>query len=110
MKFIPILLIIMMISVMVLSGCEERNPPLSKEEKRFLGTWKGPTIHVLAFFPDRACSYHSDFSGYWEVKDGKLIIELKYDKLNLDYIFSENDSILTITEKVSGYTGDYIRQ
>ena len=110
MKVFPIFLIILMISVIVLSGCEERNPPLTKEEKRFLGTWKGPTIHVIAFFPDRACSYHSDFSGYWEIKDGKLIIDLKYDSIILDYIFSENDSIVTITEKVSGYTGNYIRQ
>jgi hypothetical protein len=110
MKVLPLLLIIMMISVVVLSGCEEKNPPLTKEEKRFLGTWKGPTIHVMAFFPYRACSFHSDFSGYWEVKDGKLIIELKYGTVILDYIFSEDDSIVTITEEASGYTGDYIRQ
>ena len=110
MKVLPLLLIIMMISVVVLSGCEEENPPLTNEEKRFLGTWKGPTIHVMAFFPYRACSFHSDFSGYWEVKDGKLIIELKYGTVILDYIFSEDDSILTITEEASGYTGDYIRQ
>ena len=110
MRVIPILLIIMMISVTVLSGCEERNPPLSKEEKRFLGTWKGDDPHVMAFFPDRACSFLSDFSGYWEVKDGKLVIDLKTGTVILDYIFSENDSILTITEEASGYTGDYIRQ
>jgi hypothetical protein len=95
---------------MVLSGCNEKNAPLSKEEKRFLGTWKGSSTHVMAFFPDRACSFLSDFSGYWEIKDGKLIIELKYGKVILDYIFSEDDSIVTITEEASGYTGDYIRQ
>ena len=110
MKFIPIFLIIMMISVMVLSGCNEKNVPLSKEEKRFLGTWKGSGIHVMAFFPDRACSFHSDFSAYWEIKYGKLIIELKYYKLILDYIFSEDDSIVTITEEATGFSGDYIRQ
>ena len=110
MKVLPILLIIIMISVTVLSGCEENISPLSKEEKRFLGTWKGPTIHVMAFFPYRACSFHSDFSGYWEIKDGKLIIELNTGKLILDYKFSEDDSIVTITEEASGYTGDYIRQ
>lgn len=110
MRIIPILLIVMMISVVVLSGCNEKNTPLSKEEKRFLGTWKGSGISVMAFFPNRACSFHSDFSGYWEIKEGKLIIEQETNKLILDYIFSEDDSIVTITEEASGYTGDYIRQ
>jgi hypothetical protein len=95
---------------MILSGCSEEIPSLSNEEKRFIGTWKGSGVHVMAFFPDRACSFHSDFSGYWEIKEGKLIIDLEYGELILDYEFSENDDIVTITEEASGYTGDYIRQ
>lgn len=110
MKIISILLILMMICVMILSGCSEEIPSLSNEEKRFIGTWKGSGVHVMAFFPDRACSFHSDFSGYWEIKEGKLIIDLEYGELILDYEFSENDDIVTITEEASGYTGDYIRQ
>lgn len=112
MKIIPILLSAMIICVSFLSGCNENSDSLTDEEKRFVGTWNGSggVFDVLAFFSDRACLYFFDFSGIWEINDGKLVINVKDGEHTYDYSFSNNDETLTITEVGSVNSWDYIKQ
>jgi len=109
---IQILLITMMICVGLLSGCNETSVSLTDEEKRFVGTWNGNTtiFNVIAFFPDRACSYLFDLSAIWKIKDEKLVIKAKQGEFTYDYSFSNNNDTLIITYIESGESWIYRRQ
>lgn len=112
MKKIPILLIaLMVISVGFLSGCNEENNSLTDEESIFVGTWKGDGLwDIIAFFSDRTCSHYLDLSGTWEIKDGKLVITEKDGLFKYDYLFTNDDNTLTLTNVVSGNPKEFIRQ
>lgn len=97
-KLIILGVAILLISVGLLSGCEEIDVGLSNEEKRFVGDWEyvGTVGGVgdMVFFSDG--TYSGGYGNEFEVKDGKLVI-IRSDgyQYAFDYIFSNNDNNLT---------------
>ena len=100
-----------------LSGCNELNSS-SHEEDRFVGIWNTDNSmalidlgEVITFYSDGNASLNQ-FEGYWEVKDEKLIIEIpdKKVKAKYDYIFSNNDDTLEITNNMLEMTFIYNKQ
>jgi len=116
-KQIIIIGITILLNVVVLSGCfnsDDSNSELNK----FVGTWKHGTLQdgaTIKFLSNRKCTYH-DNSGKWEIKDGKLVIDLTDRDITLtfDYNFlydDQNDNqILELKEVETGHIDDYIKQ
>ena len=99
--------------VSILSGCNEKSVSLTAEEKRFVGTWKEiSTNSTLTFFSDGTCT--SYLAPNYEVKDGKLVFSTYTDgnkiQIAYDYVFSDNDTILTIASVDTGETDVYTKQ
>jgi len=103
-KHISIGMILLLVTV-GLSGCfgdDEDN-----DDDRFVGTWESDTGFGLSMvlFSDGSCSY-AGASGTWEIKDGKLSIELQGGVVSyvFDFYFSDGNSKLYL--KLQG-TDDY---
>lgn len=90
----------------VLSGCNQVSNPLNIERNKFIGswrtydsTWKNVTLTIFSdeTYSDGILSG----SGTWALKDGKLYMDAHF--LDLDwvivsnYLFSDNDKTLTLT-------------
>ena len=84
--------------VFVLSGCIE-NQSQSKEEQRFVGTWKMEGTKINVTFYSNG-DMKSVFGDKYEVKDGKLAILSRfaggYTQELFDYTFSNNDTRLVM--------------
>ena len=102
-----------------LSGCldnEDGCQIQSSEEKRFVGTWATDNITMaqllvgtsITFFSDTTTSFPNS---YYEVKDGKLVITTPESKWVLDYSFSNNDNVLTLSSvSHPEWIADYTKQ
>lgn len=116
-KIVILLIALMVISIGMLSGCNESTGDiLSSEEKRFVGTWKttdpvGNNI-AITFFSDRTCAGFV-YPNY-EVKDEKIVFSMYVEgnkiQLIFDYSFSDNDIILTLTSVDTGKSDIYTKQ
>jgi hypothetical protein len=111
-KNLLLIIIFMVISLVILSGCSEENNILTDEELRFVGTWYGGGIinDVVAFFTDGYCSYYLDLNCLWKVEDGKLIITLEDKEEIYDYEFDDNDMVLRIFVEGTMYSKAFAKQ
>ena len=97
--------IILLFIVVGLSGCTDDIGTNRPEE--FVGTWKGD-YNEITFFKDGECSM-TGASGTWEVKEGKLVIELGQEiRIVYSYVFSDNNQQLELTTQY--LTETYIKQ
>ena len=119
MKKISILLIaLMVISVSLLSGCEEQNG-VNHLDSRFFGTWfneSSPTLRTTYFSNGTYEIIPTHVGGTWETRDGTLIYSVSLGLgepetiLESYYSFSNDNSVLTITDVSTGYSGVYTKQ
>ena len=100
--------IVIILLIVGLSGCDEISNPLISDKDKLVGTWEkelGYTNNIV-FFSDGDCSI-SGFSGTWEIKDEKLVIDAE-GRLGLvkgvfEYYFSNNDNTLHLKDvSISG--------
>ena len=112
------LVIIGIVAILVsvgLSGCEDINKNINPEKSKFVGTWINSTspFTTINLFSDGTCSY-SSYSGTWDLKDGKLVIDLMSATvpftLTYYYIFSDNDKTLSLTSMSGGLSQVYTKQ
>jgi hypothetical protein len=111
MRKIAILLIaLMVVSVGFLSGCSEKS-----DDEKFIGTWKNtePSYNIIIFRSDGSGS-SSGLSMSWEIKDGKLVVTILISGLPhetiYDYVFSDDDQTLTLTDTYSDISYTYSKQ
>ena len=117
-KTIILLIVLMVISVGFLSGCNEsEGDSQSSEENRFVGTWKTNNVYMtlgttMTFFSDGTCSYV--LAPNYEVKDEKLVFFMHPDGDKIqyfyDYSFSDNDTKLTLTSVYTAISDIYTKQ
>ena len=112
MKKIAILLIIFLfISVIFLSGCNNKNNTsnqLNPDEYGIIGTWIGES-HTFRFFSDKTFTFVASIglgasgSGTWEIIDDNLsltVISSGESVIDVyDYSFSNNGKELTLTDE-----------
>jgi hypothetical protein len=92
-----------------LSGCNQDNNPPSGEKNRFVGTWVNKSaiglVTTINLFSDSTSAYNS-LSGTWDVKDATLVVIVGGATpsyyLTYTYVFSDNDSILSLTSTEGG--------
>jgi len=95
-----------------LSGCNQVSNTINPEKNKFVGTWQGKTSDItgvhnitIILFSDGTSSFKG-FSGTWDLKDGKLVIEITTGMGSgtfvFNYTFSNNDRTLTITAMDTG--------
>ena len=110
------LVIIGIVAVLVtvgLSGCETERDRLVVEKSKFVGTWQNSTIDfttTINFFLNGTCEYDI-VSGTWNVTDGKLVIVFSdgYSRI-YDYVFSNNDRTLSLTQTTVGVAKVFTKQ
>jgi hypothetical protein len=104
------LVIIGIVAILVsvrLSGCDQVNNTLYPEKSKFVGTWINATspFTTIKLLSDGTCSY-SSYSGTWDLKNGKLVIDLTSATapftLTYNYIFSNNDRTLSLISASTG--------
>jgi hypothetical protein len=111
---LKLVIVVLFISVIWLSGCDEIGNPLSGDESKFIGTWHSESdldIYTMIFFSDGTGSFIG-LSTLWELKDGKLVIITAGEEMTLtyDYSFSDDDNTLTVIDVSSGRSRVYIKQ
>jgi len=101
-KQIIIIGIAILLNVVGLSGCFNSDNSNS-ELNKFVGTWKHGTLQDggnIKFLSNGKCTYYN-ISGKWEIKDGKLVIDLTDRDMTFDYnfLYDQNDNqILELKE------------
>ena len=111
MKKMEILLIaLMIISLGFLSGCSEK-----PDKEKFIGTWKNtePSYNTITFLSDGSGS-SSGLSMLWEIKDGKLLVTMSIAGAThntiYDYVFSDDDQTLKLTDTNSELSYTFTKQ
>ena len=115
-----------------LSGCNQISNPLDTEKNKFVGTWAGSSYvknwiggqedviqnQTFIFSSDGTLYYiirdysvpeGKTLSGFYELKNGRLIITIGTDQV-FDYYFSNDGNTLTLTELASQRTFTYTKQ
>jgi len=102
-----------------LSGCNEADTVTTDN---FVGTWKISGVNyteIYTFSSDGSYlmtnpGTNESLQGTWELKEGKFIMRVEWEEHFADYIFdysfSNNNTILTLTEVSTGLKRDFIRQ
>lgn len=100
-----------------ISGCNQVTNMLYPEKDKFIGTWINTTITpessvitIVKFYSNGTCKYDI-VNGTWDVKDSKLVIVFSngYSR-TYDYVFSNNDKILSITSPAGSIPKVFIKQ
>ena len=109
------LLLIGIVAILIsvgISGCEDTNKNANSEKDRFIGTWQTATGYpsTIEFLKDGGLTYGAE--GTWDLKDGKLVINIPSYNLNdtYNYAFSDNDTSLTTTFTGNNYTQVWTKQ
>jgi hypothetical protein len=109
-KQLMIVGIVLIFLVVGFSGCSEKS-----DEEKFVGTWKNtePSYNTITFQPDGNGS-SSGLSMFWEIKDGKLVVTTSISGVPhetiYDYVFSNDDQSLTLTDTYSELSYTYAKQ
>jgi len=77
---------------------------VQNEQVRFMGTWSALGYGTLSFFSDG--SYHKGTEdGTWKLVNSSLFFYASDERQSLDsyrYVFTENDTVLQLTNRDSG--------
>jgi hypothetical protein len=80
------------------------NPYIAQTEKdEFIGTWQGHTIYgdgIITFKIDNTVHVTSGFysaDGTWYITNGKLSVSALSHTVLFDYVFSNHNTVLTLT-------------
>jgi hypothetical protein len=85
------------------------NNTTNPEKTKFVGTWLNASYLIINFFSDGTCIYVGN-SGTWDLKDGKLSIEIPGAySITANYGFSNNNRTLSLTSQY-GITTVYTKQ
>jgi hypothetical protein len=111
-KKIMILGIAILFIVVGFCGCFGNDS--KSEENKFVGTWIPGTLtegRSIIFSSNGNCDYLGD-QAKWEIKDGKLVVNLTAinNELIFDYKFLDDNKTLELTELESGRVYDYKKQ
>lgn len=93
--------IVVLLCSVGLSGCSsQKNNTLPPEKMMFVGTWKNTAVNstmIMQFFSNGTFN-STMFTGLWDVKNGKFVLELPtYGyTFEYDYRFSDNNRTLTL--------------
>ena len=111
-----------MLIVVRLSGCIETqtdgNGGTITWASRFTGTWESNDEDAIYIFAS-SVTFYSDYTvtnlkitgGYYEVKDGKLVITtIEGFMLSYDFTFADNDTVLIVTSLGIDKTATYVKQ
>ncbi len=111
-KKIMILGIAILFVIIGFCGCFGNDS--KSEENKFVGTWIHGTLtggRPIIFSSNGNCDYLGD-QAKWEIKDGKLVVNLTVINMELifNYKFLDDNKILELTELGSGQVQDYKKQ
>ena len=89
-----------------LSGCNEISNTLDTERNKFVGTWKstpgsGFGYGTLTFFSNGTFTVGASTTSSgqtWEIKDGQLVFSGPGGTTSSNFMFSNNDNTLTLTQ------------
>ena len=116
-KIVKLLVISILISVGLISGCAETNNSSSDEEEKFVGTWEAYSESSISmtFNSDGTFSQVTPFGlivRNWEVKDEKLVLtgETDSETSSYNYYFSENDTKLHLQTVGTDVYVEYIKK
>ena len=84
-----------------LSGCNQISNTLNPEKKKFVGTWKHNETQMIFFSDGTIPNFAFGATGNWEIKDGKLVVNVIGNGGSMDFVysykFSNDDKTLTLT-------------
>ncbi|UCF13283.1 MAG: hypothetical protein JSW06_03220 [Thermoplasmatales archaeon] len=108
MKFqISICLLLLIVAILI--GCTQS---LDSETQRFIGTWKSENNKFI--FSENGGISIEYWTGTYEVQNRTLRIIYTTDDREIEeiysYEFSENDTLLTLTDQTSGAIIEYTKQ
>ncbi len=111
--FLSYTLVVILVFSVLLSGgilLSQNQLQASDDTSRFIGTWTYQNF-VESFNADGSYSVDTVRVGTWKVSNGTLSIYYGTSPTSTDYtyVFSNNDSILTLTGISSGITKVYTR-
>ena len=115
--------IVFVLLIVGLSGYNELSKPSVSDEDKFIGTWTESKIYegsirniTYIFSSDKLFEFNATYkdeafisSGTWKIIDNKLIITTDINEGEIDYYFSDDDTILTIID-ISGNTNVLIKE
>jgi len=101
---------IIILTIVGLSGCEQKNNTLNNERNRFVGTWTSLSYGLtIVFFPNG--TYYIQYNnGTYTIEDGKLFLITTENTLVYNYAFSNNDKTLTLIGVVGGESLVFTKQ
>jgi hypothetical protein len=110
-KQIILLFLVLVLMVGSLSGCNQKSPSYTAEKNKFVGTWtyvypsgEGTNYSfIYHFFSNGTFSFNKTgltTNGTFDITDGELILATNVSGVkqyvNCSYMFSENNTMLTI--------------
>jgi hypothetical protein len=103
-KQLVVIWIILVLIAVGLSGCT--NNSFDTERNKFVGTWKstpgsGFGYGTLTFFSNGTFTIGASTTSSgqtWEIKDGKLVFSGPGGTTSSNFMFSNNDNTLTLTQ------------
>lgn len=107
-----VLALILLFNFIVFCGCTENTENISNDGDKnlFIGSWSGPGIRYFEFYPDNTCMY-TGITYTWSVQTGTLSIAHSNGvRVAYTYAFSEDNSMLTLTEISNHETSVYTRR
>ena len=103
--------VVVFLMIVGLSGCVQEGIEVDTDEMlRFVGIWEASENDVFIFAANGACRYITT-KGSYRIEDGQLVVFLEngIDR-TYDYIFSNDDATLTLTNIDIGDTTVYTKQ
>lgn len=121
-KHLALLVLLLIFSVLLLSGCNETKVTVKTDAEKVIGTWKGiqyynntAIMSTYIFLSNNTFVFWSNYAGQtstltgiWEIINNSFIITSGDQLTIIDYLFSENDTVLTIIE--SGIATNLFKQ
>jgi len=89
--------------IIVLSGCNEKDNTVYPEKNKFIGTWQNRTQNItrtISFFSNDSCSLSTlNETGTWKLQNSTLIMKFPVSYLTyiFDYTFSNNNRTLSLS-------------
>jgi hypothetical protein len=109
-KKLVILGIIAILVFVGLSGCNQQTSnTLSPKKSKFVGTWHNSTTVNIDLFSDGTCKFQS-INGTWNLKNDKLVLIFTDYSITYNYVFSNNNQTLTLTDIYEGATFNVTKQ
>ena len=108
---------LILLMILIFSGCTQEDDSNKDEMARFIGTWQNvdSEIDIHIFYEGGICKYGVPdvalITGTYTVNNGIVTLNLENGAIYpYDFVFSENDTKLSLTHTQQGHTTVYVKQ